>query len=91
MQQFRFLFFNFDMWEKTCFGHIYQNYPSNKIIRIRKELDKKMTNIICRRTLLSQLLNSDSLALSNIFLFPLIMTHFTYEIIAWWLKLNLTL
>ena len=47
-----------------------------------------MTNIICRRTLLSQLLNSDSLALSSIFLFPLIMTYFTYENIAWWLKLN---
>ena len=31
------------------------------------------------------------LALSNIFLFPLIMTYFTYQNIAWWLKLNLTL
>ena len=30
-------------------------------------------------------------ALSNILLFPLIMTYFTYENIAWWLKLNLTL
>ena len=79
------------MRENLFWTYIYQNYPSKKIIKIRKELDKKRTNIICRRTLLSQLLNSDALTLSNIFLFPLIMTNFTYENIVWRLKLNLTL
>ena len=39
------MFFNFDLWEKT-FLAIYLNYPSNKIIKIRKEFDKKMTDIL---------------------------------------------
>ena len=30
---------------KPVWGYIYLNYPSNKIIKIRKELDKNITNI----------------------------------------------
>ena len=81
------------MRENLFWAYIYVNYPSNKIIKIRTELDKKMTNILfaeepCHSISTVQL---RFLALSNIFLFSLIMTYFTYENIAWWLKLNLIL
>ena len=33
------------MRENLFWGYIYLNYPSNKIIKIRKELDKNITNI----------------------------------------------
>ena len=34
------------MRENLFWAYIYLNYPSNKIIEIRKELDKKMTNVL---------------------------------------------
>ena len=34
------------MRKKLFWVYIYRNYPSNKIFKIRKELDKKMTNVI---------------------------------------------
>ena len=69
---------------KPFLAYIYLNYPSNTIIKIGKELDKKMINILfaeepCYSVSTAQL---RFLALSNIFLFPLIMTYFTYENIA---------
>ena len=46
-QHFRFLCFLILTCERKPFlGTFYLNYPSNTIIKIRKELDKKMTNIL---------------------------------------------
>ena len=53
--------------------------PSNKIIKIRKELDKKMTNIIyLQKNLDISTARLRFLSGSNIFLFSLILTYFTY-------------
>ena len=82
-QHFRFLCFIILTCERKRFigQYIYLNYPSNKIMKIRKELDKKMTNILfakepCYSISTAQL---KFLPLSNIFLFSLIMTYFTFE------------
>ena len=81
------------MKENLFWAYVYLNYLSNTIIKIRKRLDKKMTNILFAEEPCYSVSTAQHrfLAISNIFLFPLIMTYFTYENIAWRLKLNLTL
>ena len=71
------------MRENLFWAYIYLNYPSNTIIKIRKDLDKKMTNILfaeepCYSVSTAQL---RFLTLSNIFLFLLIMTFLLMKIL----------
>ena len=85
---FRFLCFLILTCEKKPFLgiyiYIYLSYPSNTIIKIREELDKKMTNILFAEEPCYSVPTAQPrfLTLSSIFLFPLIMTYFTYENIA---------